>query len=56
MLAHFTATPEPCVPILANILPPIFQASWPPPQGSVKVAPGRDWQMVLIVSRDIVKG
>ena len=25
----------------ANILPPIFQASWPPPQGSDTSAPGK---------------
>src|SRR6266516_4198823 len=28
-------------PMQANILPPTFQASWPPPQGSDTSAPGK---------------
>src|SRR6185312_9482767 len=42
---HLTATPGATAPISANILPPTFQASWPPPHGSETSAPGRSLQI-----------
>src|SRR5262245_38887158 len=41
-------------PIQANILPPTFQASCPPPQGSDTSAPGKHRQMALTVLRLIL--
>jgi hypothetical protein len=38
----------------ANILPPTFQASWPPPQGSDTSAPGNFRQMAFTSLRLIV--
>jgi hypothetical protein len=38
-------------PMQANILPPTFQASWPPPQGSDTAAPGSVLQTALTISR-----
>ena len=39
-LSVFTETPGITAPMHANILPPTFQASWPPPHGSDTSAPG----------------
>src|SRR5262249_41202363 len=51
MLSVFTDTPGVIAPIQANILPPTFQASCPPPQGSDTLAPGKPRQMALTLLR-----
>src|SRR5262245_44597982 len=51
MLSVFTDTPGVTAPIQANILPPTFQASCPPPHGSDTLAPGKLRQMALTSSR-----
>src|SRR5215469_8265347 len=51
MLSVFTDTPGVTAPIQANILPPTFQASCPPPHGSDTLAPGKLPQMALTMSR-----
>src|SRR5690349_3608310 len=51
MLSVFTDTPGVTAPIQANILPPTFQASCPPPQGSDTLAPGKPRQMALTLLR-----
>src|SRR4030095_6755457 len=38
-------------PMQPNILPPTFQASWPPPQGSDTSAPGNVLQMAFTILR-----
>src|SRR5262245_27691549 len=47
MLSVLTETPGMTAPMQANILPPTFQASCPPPQGSDTSAPGNLRQMVF---------
>src|SRR5262245_24741830 len=54
MLSVLTETPGITAPIQANILPPTFQASCPPPQGSDTSAPGKHRQMALTVLRLIL--
>jgi hypothetical protein len=51
-----TETPGVTVPMQANILPPTFQASCPPPQGSETSAPGKVAQIALTRSRVIGAG
>src|SRR5690349_5687966 len=51
IFAVLTETPGMTAPMQANILPPTFQASWPPPQGSETSAPGKVRQMALTMSR-----
>src|SRR5689334_4502599 len=50
-LSVLTETPGIVAPMQANILPPTFQASWPPPQGSDTSAPGNARQIALTISR-----
>src|SRR5215470_17615369 len=54
MLSVLTETPSMTAPTQANILPPTFQASWPPPQGSETSAPGKVLQIALTRLRLIV--
>src|SRR5262245_33316349 len=51
MLSVLTETPGITAPMQANILPPTFQASCPPPQGSDTSAPGNVRQMAFTISR-----
>src|SRR5215203_2976915 len=51
MLSVLTETPGTTAPMHANILPPTFHASWPPPQGSDTSAPGNARQMAFTISR-----
>jgi hypothetical protein len=51
MLSVLTDTPGMTAPMQANILPPTFQASCPPPQGSDTSAPGNARQMALTFLR-----
>ena len=50
-LSVLTLTPCVLAPVTANILPPTFQASCPPPQGSETCAPGRAAQIAVTVWR-----
>src|SRR5262245_30414531 len=51
MLSVLTDTPGITAPMQANILPPTFHASCPPPQGSETSAPGNLRQMALTFFR-----
>src|SRR5262245_5706289 len=51
ILSVLTETPGMTAPMQANILPPTFQASCPPPQGSDTLAPGNVWQTAFTISR-----
>src|SRR5215203_2916879 len=51
MLSVLTETPGTTAPMHANILPPTFHASWPPPQGTDTSAPGNARQMAFTISR-----
>lgn len=55
MLSVLTEMPLVTDPIQANILPPTFQASWPPPQGSDFSAPGKGAQMAWTSSRNVIR-
>src|SRR5262245_3715973 len=51
MLSVLTETPGITAPMQPTILPPTFQASCPPPQGSDTSAPGNVRQMAFTISR-----